>query len=144
MNVALHLPNVGQTGTWLNICQTLWSNVVFICKNSQSGTRAIIDPSCHSFALANTRLAGYHPPMNATLPGHVQRGATEQGRSPSLKPFLKRRGMWRRCCMRPVPVVRLRMALTLQLSAHLHHARQGAEQLAGSAELKSNLMQKVT
>ncbi len=36
---------------------------------------------------------------------------------PSLKLFLKRRGKFRRWRMRPVPVVFLRMAFTLQLSA---------------------------
>lgn len=37
--------------------------------------------------------------------------------SPSRNPFLKRRGRSRRYLMRPVPVVFLRMAFTLQLSA---------------------------
>lgn len=35
---------------------------------------------------------------------------------PSRKPFLKRRDMCLRCCIRPVPVVRLRLLFTDQLT----------------------------
>jgi hypothetical protein len=43
---------------------------------------------------------------------------------PSLKLFLNRRGKSRRCHMRPVPVVFLRMAFTLQLSAQRQKKRE--------------------
>lgn len=38
--------------------------------------------------------------------------------APSRKPFLKRRGRSRRCCMRPVPVVFRRLPFTDQLTMH--------------------------
>lgn len=61
--------------------------------------------------LLNHAAAQWQPVMYG-----IEAAATGR-RSPSRKPFLKRRCTLRRCFMRPVPVVLRRMAFTLQLSA---------------------------
>jgi hypothetical protein len=54
----------------------------------------------------------------ASQPPLRRRAAACARHSPCWKPFLKRRCTSFRCCMRPVPVVFLPLAFTLQLSAH--------------------------
>lgn len=95
--------------------------------------RCLLHPAAGNSALADSNgcfrgARGWCPlqPLTARQEG------CSSPRSPSRKPFLKRRCTLRRCLVRPVPVVLRRMAFTLQLSA----ARQtGTREQSGLAHL---------